>query len=486
MSDGIVQVPSGRATYRGLRDERGDRFLGIPYAEPPLGERRFRPPVALDNAGLVDATDYRFAPPQAIRKAPAWAPQGDGFETGEDCLNLNVYTPAADERRRPVIVHAFGGGFQSGAAQGGNLDEAGFAHRGDVVLVRPNMRVGALGFLHLGEAFGPDYAAANRGMLDLIAALHWVHDNIAAFGGDPDNVTLVGMSSGAFTISALFGVDDLAHLYRRVWLMSGPASRIIAPETATALAADFLERSGVAPGDEHALRTLPVETILTVQDQVLATHLGERNAPGGRTFGIVLDGTSLQRHPLDAIASGRFRDHQVVAGWTRDEARMWYAFGMMPVVETRQALLASLARFGAATAEASLDALEAQRPGLGFTEYEEIFLSRAIYRDPALKTLETHAAAGGMGFAYEFSWVPGFEGGRLGAAHGLDEPFAFGDLARVPLAMGDETAAALAATMSRSLLAFARTGNAQWPAFGEPQAIRHFGETDSNWVSAPP
>lgn len=473
-SSTTVDVRSGQATYRGLRDVRGERFLGVRYAEPPLGELRFKPPVPLENTGPVDALRYRSAPPQAVRRAPDWAPQGDGFETGEDCLNLNLYTPVADDARRPVIVHAFGGGFQSGAAQGGFLDEAGFARDNDVVLVRPNMRVGALGFLHLADAFGPEYAAANRGMLDFIAALHWVHDNIAAFGGDPDNVTLVGMSSGAFTISALFGVDGLAHLYRRVWLMSGPASRIIAPETAAALTGDFLKRTGVLPGDENALRTLPVETILSVQEQVLATHLGERNAPGGRTFGIVLDGASLQRHPLDGLGSRRFGEHQIVTGWTRDEARMWYAFGLMPEVQDRDALLASIARFHPDDAEGRLAALETEMPDLTCTQYEERFLSRAIYREPALKTLARHRASGGTGFGYEFGWVPRFEGGRLGAAHGLDEPFVFGQLDRVPLAKGDEGAAELAAKMSRALIDFARGGAPGWAAYLDERNLRVF------------
>ena len=473
----VVDVASREAVYRGFRGQAGERFLGIRYAEPPVGRLRFKPPISYENRGLTDATRYRFAPPQTVRPMPAWAPRGGGFETGEDCLNLNVYTPAADDRRRPVIVHAFGGGFQTGAAHGTYLDESGFCQRGDVVLVRPNMRVGALGFLHLAEAFGPDYASANRGMLDFIAALRWVRDNIAAFGGDPDNVTLVGMSSGSFTIAALFGVDGVAELYRRVWLMSGPASRIIAPETAAALATDFLERTGVAPGDEAALRALPVDTMLAAQEQVLAVHLGERNAPGGRTFGIVLDGTSLQRHPLEGLASGRFSNHRIVTGWARDEARMWYAFGMMPEVETRTALLASIARFDAAAAEASLAALEAEQPGLSFTQYEEIFLSRAIYRDPALRTLAAHADAGGTGFAYEFAWVPAFENGRLGAAHGFDEPFAFGDLTGVPLAAGDRDAAMLAEQMSQSLLSYARAGDCGWPSY-RPGHIQRFGAKD--------
>lgn len=458
-----IDVKSGEAIYRGLRSARGDSFLGIRYAAAPVGPLRFRPPQPHVNQGLVDATRFGFAPPQNIRVAPAWAPQGDGFETGEDCLNLNIFTPAADGGRRPVIVHAFGGGFQGGAANGTFHDEAGFTQRGDVVLVRPNMRVGALGFLHLADAFGPDFAATNRGMLDFIAALRWVRDNIAAFGGDPDNVTLAGMSSGSFTIAALFGVDGIAELYRRVWLMSGPASRIIAHDTAAALAEDFLGRVGVEQGDRQALETLPVDSILSAQEKVLAVHLGERNAPGGRTFGIVLDGASLQRHPLDGLASGQFRDHGIVVGWARDEARMWYAFGMMPPVTSRDRLLASIRRFHPDDAETRLRQLEVEFPGLDHTHYEEIFLSRAIYRDPALRTLAVHAAHGGTGQAYEFCWVPQFEGGRLGAAHGFDEPFVFDSLESVPLAAGDPSAKELAREMSAALISFAHGQQVHWP-----------------------
>ncbi|HEX7075095.1 MAG TPA: carboxylesterase family protein [Hyphomicrobiaceae bacterium] len=465
-----IEITSGDAAYRGIRTAQGDRFLGIRYAEPPVGNLRFKPPVPVRKKGLIDATRPGFSPPQVRRPLPAWAPQGEGLETGEDCLNLNVFTPAADGARRPVIVHAFGGGFQTGSAFGTFHDEAGFTARGNVVLVRPNMRVGALGFLHLGEAFGADFAAANRGMLDFVAALQWVHDNITAFGGDPDNVTLVGMSSGAFTISALFGVDGIDHLYCRVWVMSGPTSRIIAADTAAVIAADFLERADIEPGDVRALEALPVERILELQEQVLATHLGERNAPGGRTLGIVLDGVSLQRHPLDGLASGSFASHQIVAGWTRDEARMWYAAGIMPEVPTREALLASIARFHPDDAEERLSALEAELPGLSFTQYEEIFLSRAIYRDPSLRMVETHIAAGGRAYAYQFEWVPPFEGGRLGAAHGFDEPFVFNSLDRVPLTVGVPGAKQLAEEMSRALIGFASTGGisgweAPWHVF---------------------
>ncbi|WP_180902586.1 carboxylesterase family protein [Martelella soudanensis] len=463
-TDRAISATSRRATYHGLLDGRVARFLNIRYAAPPLGPLRFRPPQGIENEGGIDARMPGFAPPQQRNDPPAWAPRGAGFQTGEDCLNLNVWTPAIDGGKRPVIVHAFGGGFQAGAGQGSFHDEPGFVARGDVVLVRPNMRVGAPGFLHLAKAFGPEYAAANRGMLDFIAALEWVRDNIAAFGGDPDNVTLAGMSSGAFTISALFGVDGAAGLFRRVWVMSGPASRIIDQDTATDMAADFLARAGVEPGDEAALQALGTDDILDLQGAVLATHLGERNAPGGRTFGIVLDGASLNRHPMEGLATGCFRDHRIVAGWTRDEARMWYAMGVMPAVKDRAGVLRTVRLFCPENAEARLAALEGERPGASFSEYEEIFLSRTIYRDPAIAMLAAHRDAGGTGYGYEFRWTPQSENARFGAAHGFDEPFVFASVDRFPLANGDAGAARLAEAMSGALIDYARTGDPGWPA----------------------
>ena len=336
MSD-LIEAEIGGTRYRGQRHAHGVRFLGIPYAEAPTGALRFKPPRPLSlTPEAVDATRPGPAAPQVQSPAPDWAPRSTGFDTSEDCLNLNVFTPAVDDKCRPVIVHVFGGGFQTGSVNGGAIDDEGFAARGDVVLVRPNMRVGALGFLHLGPVMGADYAPANRGMLDLTAALDWVRTNIAGFGGDPDNVTLVGMSSGAFTIGALFGTDGTESLFRRAWMMSGSASRIVDAQTAEDMARDFLDRAGIAPGDTQALENLPVETILAIQQEIVATDLGVRNAPGGRTFGIVADETSLMRHPIDGLKAGIGRGKSIVTGWSRDEARMWYLFGIMKAPENRQ------------------------------------------------------------------------------------------------------------------------------------------------------
>ncbi len=461
----IVEALANGTRYRGLRHEQGIRFLGIPYAEAPTSSLRFKPPRPLSRAPeVIDATRPGPSAPQTQRPAPDWAPRSSGFDTSEDCLNLNVFTPAADDKRRPVVVHVFGGGFQTGSVNGGAFDDEGFAARGDVVLVRPNMRVGALGFLHLGPAMGEGFAPANRGMLDLIAALDWVRTNIAGFGGDPDNVTLVGMSSGAFTIGTLFGTEGTENLFRRAWMMSGSASRIVDAQTASAMADDFLERAGIAPGDTEALERLPVATILDIQDQIVATDLGVRNAPGGRTLGIVADDISLKRHPLEGLRDGIGRDTPIVTGWSRNEARMWYLFGIMKAPETRQRVLETIARYHPENAEQVFQRLQNAHSALDLAGLEETFLSETIYKNAALRTGAAQRIGGGNAYAYEFAWVPKRDNGRFGTAHGFDEPFVFGnvDPDRIPLAAGDPEAPALATRMSEMLYRFARTGDPGW------------------------
>jgi para-nitrobenzyl esterase len=145
----------------------------------------------------------------------------------EDCLNLNVWTPSADEARRPVLVHVFGGGFERGSASEGLYDAAALVAQSSAPVVRVNFRIGALGFLFLADSFNEPLGASNLGVQDLIAALEWVRDNIAALGGDPDKVTLFGHSSGAFMIASLFAAPASRGLFARAWLQSGSASRVL-------------------------------------------------------------------------------------------------------------------------------------------------------------------------------------------------------------------------------------------------------------------
>ncbi|MCA9838548.1 MAG: carboxylesterase/lipase family protein [Trueperaceae bacterium] len=461
-----VIAPS--AQYIGLQGEKAAYFLGIPYAKAPLGELRFRPPQLLDLAThtIIDATRQGKSPPQRVWERPSWAAKGPVLELDEDCLNLNVFTPEVDAKSRPVIVHVFGGGFEGGSANGGYLDGEAFVAMHDVVLVRVNFRVGALGFLDLRSAMMDETLTANAGLLDLIAALKWVQTNINAFGGNPEKVTLVGLSSGAFMIASLFGVPASKGLFQRAWLMSGSASRIIAQETANAMAEKFLLEAGIKPGDKQALAECPIETLLKAQTSVIATHLGVRNAPGGWTLGIVADGQVLEKHPLVALKAAERTDINLVLGWTRDEARMWYSFGIMPAPQDRENLLKTVRLFHTDGAQV-LEEHESRYPEASLAELEERFLSETIYKKPALATAQAQHDAGGMSWVYEFAWEPRIEEGRLGASHGFDEAFVFGQVnpERVPYTQGSPEALPLADKMSLALISFVREGDPDWELF---------------------
>ena len=192
-----IDVASRDAAYHGLRDHMGDRFINVRYASAPVGPLRFRPPVPHENTRIVDATRFGLAPPQPQRAAPAWAPQGSGFETGEDCLNLNLYTPAADDKRRPVIVHAFGGGFQGGDKRslspqdGKSYLDAGFA-------------IAAINYRLTRTAPMP------AAYLDCARALQFLRHQAKKWNLDPKRVASTGGSAGAGTSLWIAFHDDLA------------------------------------------------------------------------------------------------------------------------------------------------------------------------------------------------------------------------------------------------------------------------------------
>ena len=450
------RAPAGRIT--GLQTSGAHAFLGIPYGLPPVGPLRWRPPVKAPPAASIDATSPGPAPPQLSRPVQAWAPTTRNESMGEDCLNLDVYAPEAAGEGLPVIVHVFGGGFEGGSAGSRSIDGPAFVRSRDCILVRPNMRTGALGFLHLAGAF-PELSETNRGMLDLVFALEWVRENIAAFGGDPGRVTLTGLSSGAFTVAALLGCPGTAGLFRAAWLMSGSASRILAPEAAEAVTREFLRRVDVRPGDIGALDRVPVQSILSAQEASVASHLGERNAPGGRTLGIVLDGTSLRQQPLAALCEGRGRDVGLVLGSTADEARAWYASGIM-LEPDDAALVRTIRRFEPKNAIRELLSLRERYPGSGPAHLEERYLSEVIYRRPAAVSAQAQRRGGGVAATYTFAWAPTGPYAVLGAAHGFDEPFVYDTDA--PIMWGAADSIGLRGEMSASLMRLALDGTPDW------------------------
>jgi para-nitrobenzyl esterase len=312
-----IDVETSSGTLRGEAREGHVAFRGVPYAAAPDGDRRFLPPAPVAPwAGVREALAHAPAAPQdplvpfPFRAAPP---------ESEDCLYLNVHTPAADGARRPVLFWIHGGGFSHGSGSQPAYDGGPLAERGDVVVVTINYRVGALGYLYLGAHGGDDWGAAvNGGQLDQIAALQWVHDNIAAFGGDPGNVTIFGQSAGSVAVCTLLAMPGARGLFAKAIAQSGTANRLNNRETAAATARAYLDRLGIPTGGRDELRAAAVADFLAAQ--------GSRGA-----LAPLVDGDSLPEPPLAAVRDGIAADIPLMIGSTRDEQKLYVAAGRDPI-----------------------------------------------------------------------------------------------------------------------------------------------------------
>jgi para-nitrobenzyl esterase len=502
----VVDTPAGR--LRGISLPNGGAlFAGIPFAAPPTGPLRLRPPrPPRPWRGVRDATRFRAAPPQtmpalmsgtrATQSPPAPGsgtstterpsapgsgqraagapppPASSPFLVGdwdEDCLYLNVWTPDP-AGRRPVLVWIFGGGFDAGSAAPPFTDGAALSRLTGAVVVAANYRVGALGYLHLAGIGGPDWAGcSNLGLQDQAAALRWVRENIAAFGGDPGNVTVGGESAGAFSIGSLLAASAAAGTFHRAILSSGSADRIFDADTGTAIAAGLLAALGLETVD--ALLDAPVEKILAAQTAVVDADIGRRNLPNGRSWGVVLDGAVLPRHPLQAVSDGAAAGTGLLVGANREEVRLFQVMqGAAFTPADEGALLDEMRRAGVRSPERLLAGYRQRGPGADLAGLRSMFLTDAIYRRPASALAAAQAAAGGTAHAYLFS-APAM-GPGLGACHGADLMLLFD---RVDPGNGELVAVRddLVGAWAR----FAATGDPGWPPY-DPAALlntRQFG-----------
>jgi para-nitrobenzyl esterase len=451
--DPIVETTLGR--LRGTRERGLEVFRGIPYAAPPTGARRFRPPApAAPWAGVRDATRFGPSAPQL----PVAFDLIEGMEVGEtseDCLTLNVVTPAADGGRRPVLVWIHGGAFTIGSGSQPIYDPRALVRRGDVVVVTVNYRLGALGFLALE---GPE-TATNAGLLDQTAALRFVRENAAAFGGDAGNVTVFGESAGGMSIGCLLGMPSARGLMGRAIPMSGAAHNVNDAETAARVRRDLCRELGVADGDEAALRAAPVGALLQAQSRCEASYWRATIRMGFRP---TVDGRSLPEPPIEAIRRGLSAEVEVLVGATRDE---WRMFGFMDPEAWKlddEALSRRLEARVPGAAERILAAYRAARPGASAVDLFFAIESDRFFRIPAIRLAEAQCAHQPRTFSYLFTWESPLMGGRLGACHGIDVPFVFGRIgspAAEKFAGGGPRAEALAAAAMDAWLAFARTGD---------------------------
>jgi para-nitrobenzyl esterase len=443
-------------------------FRGIPFAAPPVGPLRFMAPrreAPWD--GVRDAT--RFAPDIAQADLPVARMLGsDGSASDEDGLYLNVWTPGCDDAHRSVMVWIHGGAYVFGSGAVSWYDGTHFARHGDVVVVTINYRLGPLGFLHLADAFGPQTAGSgNAGILDQVAALEWVRESIAGFGGDPDNVTIFGESAGANSVGTLLALPAARGLFHRAIAQSGAGAWVSTRERAALVAARLLDRLPVRSGDLEALQALPVGEILTAKpdlsDEAVAGIAALPWQP-------VIDGDVLDGSPLDLVAAGSAAGVYLLTGTNQHEITLFQILDPTLAELDDAAIVNRLRTFVADPAE-MLRIYRAVTPAASAKELWSTLATDGVFRIPAVRLAEAQGANGRV-WMYRFTWETPVFGGMLRSTHALEIPFVFDTLdepgADKLTGTGPERRA-IAATMHRAWIQFARTGDPGWPAYEVPR-----------------
>lgn len=451
MGNAIAATASGRT--KGAVNDGVISFLGVPYAAPPVGDRRFRPPVPVEPwEGVRDTVTLPPSCPQPSQRPAGWTQE---HALDEDCLYLNVWTPALDDSPRPVMFWIHGGGYAIGSGTWPLYDGANLSRRGDVVVITVNHRLGALGYLHLAEVGGSEFASSgNNGMLDLVAALEWVRDNVAAFGGDPTNVTVFGESGGGAKISTLLAMPKAAGLFHRAVIQSGPGLRVMSERRANEATTTLLEELEVTPANFSALWDLPAERFVEASSGGL----------GRMGFAPVLDGEVVPEHPGNALANGTAIDVPLLIGCNRDEGA-----GMLPAELDDDGLRERLAAYSPDHIDEFIATYRELFPDATNVDILSFVTTDARMRYGSIQLAEQHLK--GMqsdAYMYFFTYALG---GRAG--HGYEIAFHFDNLT----AEGGHTSASrqqLVDEMSEAWLAFARGGDPghpglpTWPAYTLP------------------
>jgi para-nitrobenzyl esterase len=473
----IAETNLGR--IRGIDDSGIEIFKGIPYGASTAGTNRFMPPVDPGKwTGVRDTLEYGHSAPQRDPAAPLPATSsltvsGSNLPTeGEDCLVLNVWTPAVnDGRKRPVMFWCHGGGFATGSGSSPDNDGTNLARRGDVVVVTINHRLNVLGFANFSE-FSTDFAASgDAGMMDIVHALKWVRANIAHFGGDPNTVMIFGQSGGGRKVETLLAMPSAKGLFHRATIESGAALQVADRDIAIRNAEQLLAKLGIRKQDVHEVQKLPLEQIMTAYFAVVREARGVDQSIGG--FSPTVDGSILPQHPFSPTASPVSADVPVMIGCTRTEMTLFSLNDAAAFSLDDDGLRARVNELLGGQSQGMIDLYRKLSPTA--TPSDIFFLISSDYRygAPTMKIAERRAALGkGPVYLYYFTWETPVQGGRLKSPHTMEIPFAFDNVKiSARLTGGGPEAMALADKVSDSWIAFARTGNPNtpklppWPVF---------------------
>jgi para-nitrobenzyl esterase len=441
-------------------------FRGVPYAAPPLGALRFAPPAPPHGwAGVRDATKDGPAPPQLPSRLERVMGRVD-FANGqdEDCLTLTIFAPwPAAGGKRPVMVFFHGGAWMSGAGSLALYSGSELARQGGVVMVGVNYRLGVLGYLNVA-GLAQSGSGANFGLLDHVAALEWVRDNIAAFGGDPANVTIFGQSAGGGSIAALMEMPQAVKLFRRAILQSAAIMPHVTPEQGAAVTDQVLKALGLDRAALAKIRDVPVAKILDAQRAAMMA-VGNPADPTP-VYRMLRDGKALTQDPPAAVAAGSARGIDIMIGTTRDEVHAFFIGNDAIAGIDKAGMAKALSRATGTRGEAIVGAYAKRLPHAPAPALFAALRTDGMFRLPSLAFAEAqgkHART----YVYRFDWQPTPDAAYC-AAHCIELPFVFGnfadwDAAPVPPTMlkgGDRAAMTLLARqMMGAWAAFAKSGD---------------------------
>ncbi|KAF5571327.1 carboxylesterase 2 [Fusarium pseudoanthophilum] len=470
----IVRTESG--DIRGRTVDSVHVFKGVPFAAPPFGPNYFHPPQPPEHwEGVHDTLEFGPKPLQVPYPPGIAEGLAELVGSGEDCLTLNVWTPSFGTSGLPVMVWIPGGMFEFHATGAtAYYDGSRFARDG-VVCVTINYRVGAQGFLYLDDGI------PNLGLLDQIATLEWVQQNIAAFGGDSSKVTIFGESAGAMSVATLMAIPKAKGLFHRAVVQSGSNPKVNSIATAKRIGQRLAEILGV-DATWDAIKATPSDQILHAQAQ-LRGELTARPDPafwGEVALSFIpwaptIDGDIIPVHPIDAVRAGASTGIDLLIGSNTEETRLFLVPDGSIDRITEDMLFAIAGVYGLPLE--GLDAYRELHPGASAGELFSAIQTDWFWRIPAIRFADEHAnSAQASTYMYEFAWQSPQMGGRLGASHSLEIPFVFDTLGlgTEPL-LGPTPAQELADTMHRAWVAFAMTGDPGWPKYdASRRSTMHF------------
>jgi para-nitrobenzyl esterase len=400
----------------------------------------------------------------------------------EDCLVLNIWTPAGGGKGRPVMFYSHGGGFTTGSGGSSAQDGSHLAREHDVVVVASNHRLGLLGYLYLEALGGEAYAGSgNQGLSDIVLALKWVRDNIAAFGGDPDNIMLFGESGGGAKTACLYAMPSVAPMFSKAAIQSGPVVRIGTKDAAAETTRMLLAELDIAPGDWRKLLEVPAPRLLQAQDALAKRATGGKSggwrgiqSVGPGFYGPLVDGTLLPHHPFDPAAPATARDKPLIVGWLDNEAAFfaWQAKDAEAFKLDWESLKRRVAQHFGDRADEILRTYRASRPGASATDIYLAIGSAENMGSGSIVTAERKAAQGGApvyyyNLAYRSNMKPPGSDYELGAMHASDIPLVFNTVGPTTTLAGSRPDRAQAAANASAFFAsFARDGRPSAP--GQP------------------